>query len=126
MILSGWILHDLYEVKCSSCSVINGHVQVVRNYLDKLYFCDKETYSKLMQLLDKLKDDCPFLSLDDFAVMAMGWIKINNRPINMVFYSNYNDLDYIIKRYVKIGYEAVVLQGCSQTIQSNIPSYKLI
>lgn len=126
MINSGWILPDLYEVKCKSCSTLNGHVEVVKRYLENLKKQDEKSYNKIINAYHKEASSLPSIALDDFAVMQLNWIKINNDPIKIIFYTYNNDLDFIINRYINIGYYPIVLDSNRLCFLVDIPSSKLI
>ncbi len=126
MILSGWILPDLYEVKCKSCSTLNGHIEVVKRYLENLKQKNITAYDKIMNEFNQLKLLHTYLSLDDFAVMRLGWIKINNDPINIIFYTEENELEFLVLKYINFGYFPVVLEKNKTVFTLNIPSEQLI
>jgi len=126
MIMSGWILPDLYEVKCRSCSTINGHIEVVKRYLDNLKEMDIKKYDKIVMSFYRESSSLPSLGLDDFAVMQLGWIKINDDPMKAIFYADNTELEFTIKRYLNIGYYPIVLNSYRKQIFVDIPSNKLI
>lgn len=126
MVLSGWILPDLYEVKCSSCSTVNGHIEVVKRYLDNLKEVDLKTYEKIVMAFYRESSSLPSLGLDDFAVVQLGWIKINNEPMKTIFYVNNTELEFTVKRYLNLGYYPIILESYRKQFLVNIPSNKLI
>lgn len=126
MLISGWILPDLYEVKCKSRSTLNEHIEVVKRYLNNLKTKDISIYNKIMQTLDKAKKTHPYLELDDFAVMYLGWIKVNNYPMNIIFYVQQHKLEYIIQKHINFGYVPVVLEKPGSVFTTDIPSHELI
>ena len=126
MIRSGWILPDLYEIKCSSCSTLNGHIEVVKRYLNALKERDIKTYNEITSQFYNDSSSFSALGLDDFAVMRLGWIKINNDPVNIIFYTDNTELSFFVKRYVNIGYTSVILTGNKPIITVDIPSKELI
>ena len=71
MIFSGWILPDLYEIPCVSCSTNKGHIQIVKSFLENLKKQDSHTFSKIQNKLDELTLTNPYLPLDDFAVVYL-------------------------------------------------------
>lgn len=125
MIMSGWILPDFYEVKCKSCSTFNGHIEVVKRYLDNLKLKDLYLYNKIIDEFHKLKYSPASIGLDDFSVIKLGWMKINNDPINIFFYAN-KDLEWLAKKYILLGYSPVILEKKLPLIEVNIPSHKLV
>lgn len=126
MIFSGWILPDLYEVKCSSCSTVNGHIEVVKRYLDNLKEVDLKTYEKIAMAFYRESSSLPSLGLDDFAVMQLGWLKINDEPMKAIFYPDNTELEFTIKRYLNIGYYPIVLDSYRKQIEVDVPSKELI
>ena len=126
MIISGWILQDLYEVKCKSCSTLNGHIDVVKRYLDNLKLKDRKTYDKIVTAFYNESAKLPTLGLDDFAVMKLGWIKVNNVPMNVIFYIDSEDSELATMRYLRIGYSSVVLDELRPIIPVYIASKELI
>ena len=126
MLMSGWILPDLYEVKCKSCSTFNGHIQVVKHYLENLKQKNYKAYDKTMDIFYKLRNEQPYIELDDFAVICLGWIKVNNDPINIIFYSENNELEFYVKKYMNFGYTNIVLKRSRFVFKLNIPSEQLI
>ena len=87
MIMSGWILPDMYEVKCESCSRVNGHLAIVKQYLAHLKQIDYNTYAEILNQFYRLRTLKKVLDLEDFAVVKLGWIKVLDSPIKIVFYS---------------------------------------
>lgn len=126
MILSGWILPDLFEIKCKSCSVFNGHIEIVKRYLENLKAKDYYLHLKIMTRFKTLQNTYPYIGLDDFAVKCLGWVKINNNPINIVFIAKSNDLSFYTKKYEKLGYEIVYLDADKHFFKVNIESKELI
>lgn len=126
MIMSGWILPDLYEVKCRSCSTVSGHIEVVKRYLDNLKKIDLRTYDKIVMSFYRESSSLPSLGLDDFAVMQLGWIKINDDPMKAIFYADNTELEFTIKRYLNVGYYPIILDSYRKQILVDIPSNKLI
>lgn len=126
MISSGWILPDLYEVKCSSCSTINGHVEVVKRYLDNLKIIDLKTYDEIMVAFKRSVSSLPSTGLDDFAVVQLNWIKINNNPMKAIFYADNTELEFTVKRYLNLGYYPIELKTQYKQIVVDIPSNIII
>lgn len=126
MIASGWILPDLYEIKCKSCSTTNGHIEVVKRYLDNLKKVDLVTYDKIVMAFHRESSGLPSLGLDDFAVIQLGWIKINDDPMKAIFYSDNTELEFTINRYLNAGYYPIVLESYRKQIYVDIPSKELI
>ena len=126
MIMSGWILPDLYEVRCHSCSTLNGHIAVVKQYLNALKLKDVKNYNRIITAFEEEASVIPLLGLDDFAVIKLGWIKVNNEPVNILFCTDNCKLDFLIKRYTNLGFSLVVLKESRPTITIDIPSQELI
>lgn len=126
MLVSGWILPDLYEVSCKSCSTLNGHIQIVERYLSNLKRKNIATYEKIANMLLKTRLEKPSLNLDDFAVTCLGWIKINNEPMNIVFCTENRKLDFLIQKYIDFGYSLVILERSTYFLHVCIPSKELI
>jgi len=126
MIRTGWILPDFYEVPCRSCSTLNGHIEVVRRYLEALKKKEVKTHEKIIEAYKQERKKFPSLSLDDFAVQKLGWIKLNNEPMNIIFYSDNCDAELTIRRYINIGYYHILLNNSGKQIYVDIPSNKLI
>ena len=126
MIMSGWILPDLYEVKCLSCSSTNGHLEVVKEYLRNLKKRDHITYQEIMQQYYKARNAKRVLDLEDFAVLKLGWIKVINTPIKVIFYSPESPVELVIKRYEKVGYYPIRMDERQVIISVPIPSNELI
>ena len=126
MISSGWILPDLYEIKCNSCSTVNGHIEVVKCYLEKLKLLDLKIYDKIAMAFYRDSSSLSSLALDDFAVIQLGWIKINAEPMKAIFYADNTELEFIVKRYLNIGYYPIELRTYRKQIVVDIPSNKII
>jgi len=126
MLKSGWILPDMYEISCVSCSTFNGHIEIVKRYLQNLKAKDLISYNKIQNFLRQLQKDKPYLGLDDFAVIYLGWIKINNDPINIIFYTENHQLEFMIEKYRKFGYTLVTIEMSKFFFTLDIPSRELI
>ncbi|MBQ8043444.1 MAG: hypothetical protein IJ272_04770 [Clostridia bacterium] len=126
MIMSGWILPDMHNVECKSCSHSKAHAQIVKRYLDNLkqkdYACYKETIQEFFRLRNKKK----VLDFEDFAVLKLGWIKIIDQPIKVVFYSNESPIELLIDRYKNLGYTTISSYEKQSIINICIPSQDLI
>jgi len=126
MIMSGWILPDMYHVECKSCSHLKAHTQIVKRYLDNLKEKDFACYSEIMQEFFKLRTRKKVFDLEDFAVLKLGWIKIIDHPIKVVFYSNESPLELLIDRYKNLGYTTISCYEKQSIINICIPSQELI
>lgn len=126
MITSGWILPDMYEVQCLSCSSSNGHMKIVKDYLSKLKEKDYSNYAEILHEYYRLRARRKVLDLEDFAVMKLGWIKVINTPIRVVFYSPESPLELLINRYAKIGYTPIATDEKQIIINIKISSQELI
>ncbi len=126
MIMSGWILPDMFEVKCISCDNLCGHKEVVKRYLLKLKERDTERFSEIMKEYFKLRTQKKVLDLEDFAVIKLGWIKVINFPIKIVFYSLESPTEFLVKSYEKIGYSLIPINERASIIYIPIPSQELI
>lgn len=126
MMTSGWILPDFREIKCVSCSSLNGHVDIVKRYLDNLKIVDKRTYDKIVQSFYIESSKVPTLGLDDFAVIKLGWVKVNNVPTKVIFFTEDKETEFIINNYLDFGYYPVCLNAIKPIIQIYTPSHKLI
>lgn len=126
MIMSGWILPDAHEIRCKSCSTINGHISIVQRYLSNLKFRDMSLHNKITDEFVKIVSGNLVIGLDDFAVIKLGWIKVIDRPIRIIFYTKDNPLYFIIQKYENIGFSSVVLEESKPSINVHIPSKELI
>lgn len=126
MIMSGWILPDMHEVKCESYSSTKAHLRIVKEYLAKLRIRDFNLYSEIMQEFFKLRLRRNVLDLEDFVVIKLGWIKILNCPVKMIFYSPDSPVEFLVKRYLKLGYTPIAVDDNRSIIHINIPSQELI
>ena len=126
MIMSGWILPDMHDVECKSCANSKAHTQVVKKYLDSLKVKDYRCYKEIMQEFFKLRTQRKIIDLEDFAVMKLGWIKIIDCPIKIVFYSPESPIELLIQRYRKIGYTTIATFDRQGIINVCIPSQELI
>ncbi len=126
MIMSGWILPDVYSVECKSCSQAKAHTQIVKRYLDNLKLKDYNCYKEIMQEFFKLRTRRKIIDLEDFAVMKLGWIKVIDFPIKIVFYSPESPIELLIERYKKIGYTTISTFDRQSIINVCIPSQELI
>ena len=126
MIKSGWILPDMYEVECKSCSNVKLHLNIVKNYLDNLKKLDYACYKEVMQTYFKLRNQKKVLDLEDFAVLKLGWIKLIDQPIKVVFYSNESPLELLIARYKNLGYTPISSYEKQTIINICISSEQLI
>ena len=126
MILSGWILPDLFEVECRSCSSYYGHIEVLKRYLENLKLQDQFTFNKIIKNFTKLQEIYPYLGLDDFAVKCLGWIKLSNKPIKILFVGKMSPIKHKTRNYEKIGYSIVVLDYTKLCFEVDIPSKELI
>ena len=126
MITSGWILPDIYEIKCKSCSTINGHMEIVSRYLTALKSKDEGLFAKINYELEKMKNSKISIALDDFAVIKLGWIKINDSPIKIIFYTKNNPLEFLTHKYICLGYTLITLEENKPCIDIYIPSKELI
>jgi len=126
MIISGWILPDMYEVKCDSYSTTNGHKGVVKRYLSKLKNKDYKCYVEIIHDFLKLRTRKKVLDIEDFAVVKLGWIKVINSPIKVIFYSPESPMELLVKRYSNIGYFPIPIDEKQSIINIFIPSKELI
>lgn len=126
MIMSGWILPDMYEVKCISCAPTNNHLDVLRNYLSSLRARDLYHYTEIMNEFYKLQATRKVSNLEDFAVTKLGWIKVMNAPIRVVFYSPSSPVELLVPRYKKLNYTLIPLDERFSIIHVSIPSHELI
>lgn len=126
MIMSGWILPDMYEVKCLSYSSTNGHLEIIKEYLSKLKLKDSKCYSEILHEYYSLRTRKKVLDLEDFAVIKLGWIKIINSPIKVVFYSPESPMELLVCRYSKLGYSLIPIDEKQNIISVFIPSKELI
>ena len=126
MIMSGWILPDMYEVKCPSCASSNGHKEVVKHYLERLKRKDYSRFSEVMNEYFKLRSRKKVMDIEDFVVIKLGWVKIINTPIKVVFYSTLSPIDFLISSYEKIGYSPIPIDEKQSLIHIPIPSRELI
>lgn len=126
MIMSGWILPDMYSVKCNSCSNTKEHTKIIKRYLDNLKHKDYQIYQEIMQEFFKLRTGRKIIDLEDFAVMKLGWIKVIDFPIKIVFYSPESPIELLIERYKKIGYTTISTFDRQSIINVCISSQELI
>lgn len=122
MIFSGWILPDFYEIKCVSCSGSKEHIQIVEKYLANLKVKDYYTFNKVMYSLYK---NCT-LSLDDFAVQALNWIKIIDKPNRYIYYQDNEDNCLMLQKYERLGFLLTPVKQIRTTFDIKIKSYELI
>ena len=98
MILSGWILPNLVDgFSCRSFSGCKEHILVVQNYLEKL---DETSKARLMKRVEQIG----ISSLDDIAVILLGWIKITDYPLKSICYTANEDYELVIQKYINLGY----------------------
>ena len=126
MITSGWILPDMYEVKCESYSRTNNHLDVIKKYLNALRSKDFGNYAEIMKEFYKLRSRRKVNDLEDFAVIKLGWIKVINAPIRVVFYSPESPMELLISRYQKLSYTTIPLDEKLSIIHITIASRELI
>ena len=126
MILSGWILPDMYEIKCPSCSDTNCHVEIIKRYLANIKRKDETTYQQIINDFYRLRARKKVLDLEDFAVIKLGWIKVLNHPIKIIFYSPESPLEILKSRYQKLGYSTIEMDEKQSVINISIPSHMLI
>lgn len=126
MIVSGWVLPDMYEVKCDSCSSFKAHLRIVKDYLAKLRIQDFNLYTEIMQEFFKLRLRRNVLDLEDFVVIKLGWIKVLNYPIKIIFYSPASPIAFLKTDYSKLGYTIIPVDDNRSIIHIDIPSNKLI
>ena len=126
MILSGWILPDMYEIKCPSCSAANCHTEVIKKYLNNIKTKDEIIYKEIMHEFYKLRSRKKVLDLEDFAVIKLGWIKILDFPIKIIFYSPESPVEILKNRYSKLGFYTIEMDEKQSMININIPSKELI
>ena len=123
MILSGWILPDLYEIQCASYYSKKGHIQIVTRYLDALKKHDYDTYQKVYGLING--NTHISTSLDDFAVMRLGWVKLVDLPEPFLFVAANSPSYFMRSRYEKLGYNIMVLDNTLPLIEPNISSEEI-
>lgn len=126
MIMSGWILPDMYEVKCISYSHSKEHFEIVHKYLESLKEKNHTVYHEIMHEYYKLRTRKKILDLEDFAVIKLGWIKVINSPVKVVFYSPESPMELLIKRYSKLGYSTIPIEEKISIYNIFIPSKELI
>ncbi len=98
MILSGWILPNMVEgYSCRSYSGFKEHILVVQNYLEKL---DGTSRDRIMKRAKQIG----LSSLDDIAVLILGWIKITDNPLKTICYIANEDYELVIQKYINLGY----------------------
>ena len=126
MIMSGWILPDMYEVKCESCSRVNNHLDIIKKYLCALKSRDSIHYTEIMHEFYRLRARRKITDLEDFAVVKLGWIKVINAPIRVVFYSPESPMELLVERYRRLNYTTISLDERFSIIHTSIPSNELI
>ena len=126
MIMSGWILPDMYGVECISCSHSKAHLQIVNKYLENLKSKDYPCYKEIMNEFFKLRTQRKVIDLEDFAVMKLGWVKIMDHPIKIIFYSPESPIEFLIHRYAKLGYTTISTFDKQSIINIYISSQELI
>ena len=126
MVMSGWVLPDMYNVECTSCSHTKAHTQIVKRYLENLKQKDYACYTEIMQEFFKLRTRKKVLDLEDFAVLKLGWVKIIDKPIKVVFYSSESPLELLIARYKNLDYAVIQSLERQSIINVCIPSQELI
>lgn len=126
MIMSGWILPDMHNVECKSCSDSKAHSQIVKKYLANLKVRDCRCYEEIICEFYKLRSQRKIIDLEDFAVMKLGWIKVLNNPIKIVFYSPESPIELLINRYRKLGYTTISTFDRQSIINICIASQELI
>ena len=122
MILSGWILPDYKEIRCKSYASNQEHIQIVKNYLDNLKQIEPRIYEAIFSESKKL--NIPKDSLDDIAVKILGWTKVNNEPIKVIFYLSGYLFDNVVIRYINLGYTLIPSYN-APTIRISNPSLYL-
>ncbi len=98
MILSGWILPNLVDgFSCRSFSSYKEHILVVQKYLENL---DETTRA----IITKKAKQIGISSLDDIAVIILGWIKLIDYPYKSICYIAREDYELVIQKYINLGY----------------------
>lgn len=126
MIMSGWILPDMNEIQCPSYSNSHCHLEAVKKYLANLKKRDETEYKEIMNEFYRLKARKKVLDLEDFAVIKLGWFKVLNYPIRIVFYSPNSPLEILKCRYNKLGYSTIEMDEKQSIINIHISSQELI
>ena len=105
MIMSGWILPDYTEVRCTSYASSKEHIKIVAKYLDNLKNSEPSIYQQIIQISEKMA--IPGEALDDIAVKVLGWAKVNNEPSKIIYYLSGVLFENIIIRYINLGFTLV-------------------
>lgn len=105
MIMSGWILPDYTKVRCRSYANNKEHIQIVEKYLKNIQISEPHIYQEIVTASEKL--NIPKDALDDIAVKVLGWTKVNNEPMKLIFYLSGFLFENIIIRYINLGYTIV-------------------
>lgn len=103
--MSGWILPDYTEIRCKSYANNKEHIQIVEQYLKNLKATEPRIYEEVLKI--SLNMNPPKSSLDDIAVNVLGWTKVNNEPIKIIYYLSDSLFENVIIRYINLGYTIV-------------------
>ena len=126
MILSGWILPDMYEVGCVSLSGSKEHIIIVEKYLSNLKYKDFRTYNTVISKLDDFNHTYNTICLDDFAIIYLGWIKLIYPYPKCIIYSYNEYTSYILNKYDKLGYTKLYISSTTTPVKISIPSKEIL
>jgi len=126
MIMSGWILPDSHTVECKTCSITRKHLEVVRTYFSNLKNKDYSCYESVMLEFFKLRTQKKVSDIEEFAIVKLGWIKIVDQPIKVIFYSSESPLEIISELYSNFGYHLIPISQGESIINICVPSEILI
>jgi len=122
MIMSGWILPDYTGVRCKSYANNKEHIRIVEKYLNNLKVAEPRIYEEIIEISKKM--DLSQDKLDDLAVKVLGWTKVNNEPIKIVYYLSGSLFENVIIRYINLGFTIVPIYHLAP-IKINRPSMYL-
>ena len=119
MIYSGWILPNYIQIKCASYSNNKEHILVVKKFLDNLKLLEPGMYNTVISSAN----DMNITSLDDIAVIILGWIKVNDAPEKIIYYLNNLPFENVLIRYRNLGCTLVPIYNFKHVVIHNPSKY---
>ena len=107
MIISGWILPNGEEIVCGRLVNNENHITTIEKYLEYIKKENMDLYQNIQTNMVLFGLSVGHLSLDDFGVYILGWVKVGNYPYRYVQTAGYSFQEQEKEKYLAIGYEDV-------------------
>lgn len=104
MITDGWILPDGEEIACSKFASNDWYLSTVNKYLSYIKKEDPICYKIINVRILMFSLKVYHFSLQDFAVLVLGWTKVGSFPYRHIQTAGYEFQQKLRKRYMDCGF----------------------